>query len=126
VPTAEPAHKITAIAANDEYLFIGRQSGEIMRFTLPHLSMDNRYELKSAPQQLEVNCNSSKLAVIDANGLLTMLDLAGGPGQPVRIQFPSDKGGAREARDPVVWDFKYVHILRAVHSNPLPDLSLQL
>lgn len=87
---------------------MGLQSGEIMRFTLPHLSTDNHYELKCVPQQLEVNCNSSKLAVIDANGLLTILQLGWGSAEPVRIQFPNEKGGAKEAKDPVVWDFKYV------------------
>jgi len=106
VPSNDCSSKITAIAANNEYLFVGRQSGEIVRFTLPHLSADNRYELKSAPQQLEINCNSSKLAVIDANGLLTILELGWEAATPVRIQFPNEKGGPNEAKDPVVWDFK--------------------
>lgn len=97
---------ISAITANDQFLFVARQSGEILRFTLPHMSMDNRYELKSIAQRLEVNCNSSKLAVIDGNGVLVLMDLEAASGTLVRIHFPASDRDTKEARDPTVWDFR--------------------
>ncbi|CAM9871159.1 unnamed protein product, partial [Sphacelaria rigidula] len=36
-----------------------------------------RYTVRSKPQHLALNCNSSLAAVIDASGVLTVLDLEG-------------------------------------------------
>ena len=67
---------ISCITVSETFLVIGRKGGSITRYTLPHLSPENTYNIpKCEPFRLELNCTSSKLALIDVNGIFMIIDL---------------------------------------------------
>jgi WD repeat-containing protein 35 len=70
-PTADA---IAAISASQRYLVVGRESGALHRYTLPHISLDAKYTLRCRPAQLHLNCDSSKLGIIDIGGMLSFFD----------------------------------------------------
>ena len=70
---------ITAITASDRVLMVSRASGTLMRYSLPHLSLDGKYTAKCRPNHLRLNCNSTRLSIIDINGILSCLDLDARP-----------------------------------------------
>lgn len=66
---------VTCVAISDKYLVVGRRGGTLQRYTLPHLSTENQYFVRSEPYRIELNCTSSRLGYIDFNGAFTVLDL---------------------------------------------------
>ena len=71
--TSDP---IATVALSDKILLIGRQSGAINCYTLPHLDLISQYVLKHCPRVMAVNCSSTKMGVIDANGNFSLYDIA--------------------------------------------------
>lgn len=74
-PSNEP---VSAIAASDQFLMIGRITGVVNRYSLPHLSLEGRHLLRCRPQLMSLNCNSTRMSIIDINGVLSFFDLTGG------------------------------------------------
>lgn len=70
--TADP---ICCIASSDKAFIVGRESGMLQRYSLPQVALTNRYSLNCRPYELAINCNTTKLAVIDITGVLTFVDL---------------------------------------------------
>ncbi|KFV77076.1 WD repeat-containing protein 35, partial [Dryobates pubescens] len=66
---------ICAITASDKILLIGRESGTIQRYSLPSVGVVQKYTLNCRAYQLSLNCNSSRVAIIDVSGVLTFFDL---------------------------------------------------
>ncbi|XP_033095064.1 WD repeat-containing protein 35 isoform X7 [Trachypithecus francoisi] len=66
---------ICAITASDKILIVGRESGTIQRYSLPNVGLIQKYSLNCRGYHLSLNCNSSRLAVIDISGVLTFFDL---------------------------------------------------
>ncbi|XP_036607241.1 WD repeat-containing protein 35 isoform X1 [Trichosurus vulpecula] len=66
---------ICAITASDKTLIVGRESGTIQRYSLPNVGLIQKYSLPCRAYQLSLNCNSSRLAIIDISGVLTFFDL---------------------------------------------------
>ncbi|XP_030776542.1 WD repeat-containing protein 35-like isoform X2 [Rhinopithecus roxellana] len=66
---------ICAITASDKILIVGRESGTIQRYSLPNVGLIQKYSVNCRGYQLSLNCNSSRLAVIDISGVLTFFDL---------------------------------------------------
>ncbi|XP_078204572.1 WD repeat-containing protein 35 isoform X6 [Callithrix jacchus] len=66
---------ICAITASDKILIVGRESGTIQRYSLPNVGLIQKYSLNYRAYQLSLNCNSSRLAIIDSSGVLTFFDL---------------------------------------------------
>uniref|UniRef100_A0A8B9CGV6 WD repeat-containing protein 35 n=1 Tax=Anser brachyrhynchus TaxID=132585 RepID=A0A8B9CGV6_9AVES len=66
---------ICAITASDKILLVGRESGTIQRYSLPNVGIVQKYTLNCRPYQLSLNCNSSRVAIIDLSGVLTFFDL---------------------------------------------------
>ncbi|XP_060089548.1 WD repeat-containing protein 35 isoform X2 [Heteronotia binoei] len=66
---------ICAITASDKTLIIARESGTIQRYSLPNVGFIQTYALNCWPYQLSLNCNSSRLAIIDLSGVLMFFDL---------------------------------------------------
>jgi WD repeat-containing protein 35 len=62
------------IASNTKYLLIGRESGTIHRYTLPHISLEGKYVVRCRPQMIGINCNASRMSIIDINSILTFFD----------------------------------------------------
>ncbi|XP_061599596.1 WD repeat-containing protein 35 [Cololabis saira] len=98
---------VCCITATDNTLVVGRESGSVLRYSLPNLALVQKYSLSSRAHHLSLNCNSSRLAIIDIAGVLTLLDLevqttTASAGDPSRF----------ERKD--VWDMKW--------ANDNPDL----
>ncbi|XP_006239947.1 WD repeat-containing protein 35 isoform X1 [Rattus norvegicus] len=66
---------ICAITASDKTLIVGRESGVIQRYSFPNVALIQKYSLDCRACQLSLNCNSSRLAIIDIAGVLTFFDL---------------------------------------------------
>lgn len=77
--TRDVTDRIASIAASDRLLVIGRESGALLRFTLPSICIDAKNLLRCRPQQMAVNCNSTMLSIIDINGILSFFDLDARP-----------------------------------------------
>eukprot|EP01006_Ploeotia_vitrea_P054301 TRINITY_DN67870_c2_g4_i1.p1 TRINITY_DN67870_c2_g4~~TRINITY_DN67870_c2_g4_i1.p1 ORF type:complete len:1236 (-),score=168.86 TRINITY_DN67870_c2_g4_i1:194-3901(-) len=94
---------ICVVCASDKYVFVGRESGTINVYTLPNISLVHKFVLTCRPFMMELNCTSSKMSVIDINGVLSFYKL------PEADQFStSPKPGDRlnfERKD--VWDMKW-------------------
>jgi WD repeat-containing protein 35 len=75
--TDEVRNPITCITISDRYLVVGRKSGTLTRFTLPHLNVENEYTVagNAEPFRIELSCLSTKIGIIDAAGVFTMIDL---------------------------------------------------
>jgi WD repeat-containing protein 35 len=70
--TADP---ITAIAATTKMLLVGRASGGVQRYTLPHLIHETTYALRGRPTHLAVNCDSTVFGVIDWRANASFFDM---------------------------------------------------
>ncbi|XP_063218863.1 WD repeat-containing protein 35 isoform X3 [Bacillus rossius redtenbacheri] len=66
---------ICCMTASDKVLLIGRESGTLQRYSLPQVALTNRYSLFCRPHKLALNCNSTRLAIIDVTGVLNFLDI---------------------------------------------------
>eukprot|EP00472_Partenskyella_glossopodia_P003555 CAMPEP_0197515860 /NCGR_PEP_ID=MMETSP1318-20131121/846_1 /TAXON_ID=552666 /ORGANISM="Partenskyella glossopodia, Strain RCC365" /LENGTH=784 /DNA_ID=CAMNT_0043064331 /DNA_START=21 /DNA_END=2375 /DNA_ORIENTATION=- len=66
---------ICCLAASNDTLMVGRQSGLVMRFSLPHIQRLDRYSVNCRPQKISLNCDSSKMSVIDINGIMTVFSI---------------------------------------------------
>lgn len=72
---------ICAITAQQHMLMVARSSGTVLAFSLPSLSPEGQFLLGCRPQRMQLNCDCSRLAVIDFNGVLrVMAILPSGPG----------------------------------------------
>ena len=69
------ADPVTCITISDKFLVVARKDGSITRFSLPHLAQESKYTVTCEPYRMELNCSSTKLALIDINGVLSVLDL---------------------------------------------------
>ncbi|XP_069742568.1 WD repeat-containing protein 35 isoform X6 [Narcine bancroftii] len=102
---------ICCITASDKTLILGRESGKIQKYSLPNVSLLQKYQLNYRSYQLSLNCNSSRLAIIDISGILTFFDLE------ARIMDSSGQhvvGEELKFERKDVWDMKW--------ANDNPDL----
>lgn len=76
VPPVAPAQDpIACITATEHCFLVARESGVVQRYSLPYLSIETRFAIRCRPQVIAANCDSSKMSVIDINGMLTMYDI---------------------------------------------------
>ncbi|XP_066268365.1 WD repeat-containing protein 35-like isoform X1 [Branchiostoma lanceolatum] len=66
---------ICCITASEKLLVVARESGTLHRYTMPNFALVHKHVLNCRPHQLALNCNSSRLAVVDIAGVLTFFDL---------------------------------------------------
>ncbi|KAG7199655.1 hypothetical protein KM043_014248 [Ampulex compressa] len=66
---------ICCLSATDKVLLIGRESGMIQRYSLPQITLTNRYNTACRLHKIAINCDSSRVSMMDTTGVLTMLDL---------------------------------------------------
>lgn len=92
---------ICAICASETWIMIARASGFILCFTLPHISLEMKYIVNCRPQMLSLNCNSTRLCVIDINGIMTIMEV----GQPGDLSAVRGKMMDFEKKD--TWDMKW-------------------
>ncbi|XP_030756020.1 WD repeat-containing protein 35 isoform X2 [Sitophilus oryzae] len=82
VSTHQTVDPICCLVVTDTCLAIGRESGLIHYYILPHVVLTNRYKIPNRPHKLAINCNSTRLSVIDISGIMTVLDISEGHGRP--------------------------------------------
>lgn len=66
---------ICSIAASAEAFIVGRMSGTVNKYTLPYIQLENKLQLRCRPQQLHMNCDSTRFSIIDINGVLSFYDM---------------------------------------------------
>lgn len=47
----------------------------IIKYTLPHISIEGKYKVRQSLEMLTLNCNSTRLAGIDRDGVMAVYDL---------------------------------------------------
>ncbi|PAA80196.1 hypothetical protein BOX15_Mlig011636g3, partial [Macrostomum lignano] len=67
--------RICAVGVSAKLVVIARESGAVLQFGLPSMALEVRHRLECTPYELQVNCNSTRLAIIDQSGVLTFFDL---------------------------------------------------
>ena len=102
---------ITCAAIDEKFLVIGRRHGKLTRYSLPHLSPENTYDIQAEPYRIEVNCNSNRLAVVDVAGNLSVLDLDArlteGEEKDDRISLGSLYGKRLSIERKDIWDVRW-------------------
>eukprot|EP00747_Dinoflagellata_sp_TGD_P185914 gnl/TRDRNA2_/TRDRNA2_42708_c0_seq1.p1 gnl/TRDRNA2_/TRDRNA2_42708_c0~~gnl/TRDRNA2_/TRDRNA2_42708_c0_seq1.p1 ORF type:complete len:1239 (+),score=279.59 gnl/TRDRNA2_/TRDRNA2_42708_c0_seq1:153-3869(+) len=90
VPPSAPAQDpIACLTATEQCFLVARESGVVQRYSLPHLGLEARFAIRCRPQVLAANCESTRMSVIDINGMLTLYDVAlppGAAGRPADVQ----------------------------------------
>ncbi len=83
---------------------VGRASGTVCRYSLPHLGLEATHTLRCGPQRLALNCSGSRMAVLDGGNVLSMYDFgpAGAAGQAAGLGQHLE---GWERRD--VWDVRW-------------------
>uniref|UniRef100_A0A8B9JMT6 WD repeat-containing protein 35 n=1 Tax=Astyanax mexicanus TaxID=7994 RepID=A0A8B9JMT6_ASTMX len=102
---------ICCITASDKTLIVGRESGVLQKYSLPSITLLQKYSLSYRAYQLSLNCNSSRLAIIDMTGVLTFFD----------IETRGSLGDAEEgasAGDPSKFERKDVWDMKWANDNP--------
>ncbi|XP_070776290.1 WD repeat-containing protein 35 isoform X1 [Enoplosus armatus] len=103
---------ICCITATDKTLIVGRESGTIHRYSLPNVVLIQKHTLNNRAYYLSLNCNSSRLAIIDIAGVLTLLDLE------VRASADDSTGNQASAGDPSKFERKDVWDMKWANDNP--------
>eukprot|EP00049_Salpingoeca_infusionum_P026788 m.27924 g.27924 ORF g.27924 m.27924 type:complete len:1165 (+) comp8999_c0_seq1:165-3659(+) len=70
----EARDEICAMCASDTMLMVARESGLLQQYSLPKAAMDMKHTLGCRPARISLNSNSSRLAVLDIDGILTFFD----------------------------------------------------
>jgi WD repeat-containing protein 35 len=73
--TKECEDVICAIAVTEQLLIVGRESGVLRRFTLPHITEEAKLFWKPLPILISINCDCSRLGLIDITGVLNILEV---------------------------------------------------
>ncbi|VDP84369.1 unnamed protein product [Echinostoma caproni] len=94
----------TAAIGGRRQLFVARSSGQIKQYRLPDLWLEDTLKTTDTkPYRLQVNCDSSLLAVIDESGLLTLHPVKGENGESVAMDRKQLSSFLRKD----VWDVKF-------------------
>jgi WD repeat-containing protein 35 len=80
----------------------------VCRYSLPHLALEAKLQLRCRPARLALNCSGSRMAVLDVANVLTLRDFGavavqGGPARHMAGQGQHVEGWER--RD--VWDVRW-------------------
>ncbi|CAH0562507.1 unnamed protein product [Brassicogethes aeneus] len=86
VSTHTTPDPICCLTCSEKCLAIGRESGLIQYYALPHVVLTNRYKIPTRPHKMSINCNSTRLSVIDMSGVMTLIDISEGLGRPTTAQ----------------------------------------
>lgn len=64
-----------AIAITEQLLIVGRESGALRRFTLPHITEELKLFWKPLPLIIGINSDQTRLGLIDIAGSLNILEI---------------------------------------------------
>ncbi|CAL8099606.1 unnamed protein product [Calicophoron daubneyi] len=102
-----PIDPICAIAISGRrHLFVARVSGRVNRYRLPDLWFeDTIHTIESRPYRIQVNCNATRIAIVDESGILTMH-----PTTNTTNESPTSPDELKQLADFArkdVWDIKF-------------------
>lgn len=127
-PATATQDPIACITATEQCFLVARESGVVQRYSLPHLSLEGRFAIRCRPQVIAANCDSTRMSVIDINGMLTLYDveikpLAAGSALASRQSFV-DKTGQRgdEPQTGQQLDFERKDVWNMRWASDNPDL----
>ena len=66
---------ITALTATESCLIIGLESGTILRYNLPYISVEKKLSWKPMPTIIGMNSNGTRLSLIDSQGTLNIMEI---------------------------------------------------
>jgi WD repeat-containing protein 35 len=73
--TKETEDPICGMAVREHLLIVGRESGVLRRFTLPHITEEAKLFWKPVPTLIGINCDCTRLALVDISGVLNLLEI---------------------------------------------------
>ena len=73
--TKETEDPICGMDVKENLLIIGRESGVLKRFTLPHITEEAKLFWKPLPMIIGINCDCSRLALVDITGILNIMEI---------------------------------------------------
>lgn len=66
---------ICALSMSEKILLVARESGCINEYTVPMMILRTRHRVNGKTLEMGINCNSTRAAIVDSNGVMTLLDL---------------------------------------------------
>eukprot|EP00730_Choanoeca_flexa_P001723 TRINITY_DN10757_c0_g1_i2.p1 TRINITY_DN10757_c0_g1~~TRINITY_DN10757_c0_g1_i2.p1 ORF type:complete len:1157 (+),score=402.04 TRINITY_DN10757_c0_g1_i2:149-3619(+) len=70
----ETRDPICAVCISDRMVMIARTTGTLHQYGLPKVALEMKHVVKSRPDRISLNSNSSRLAILDIDGVLTFFD----------------------------------------------------
>jgi hypothetical protein len=61
--------------SSDSLLLVARQSGQLIQFLLPSLLVDTTYTVPITPTRIAINCNSTRIGIVDKMGAMRLVQL---------------------------------------------------
>ncbi|KAI8616049.1 WD repeat-containing protein 35 [Chytriomyces sp. MP71] len=109
--TSDP---ISCIAASDSILMISRQSGSFLQIAMQSITLETKYTIPIRPQFISLNCNSTRMALLDVAGVLKVLELGkrnagGNTGSYITASSVVEGGKLLEIERKDVWDIEWAH-----------------
>eukprot|EP00003_Mantamonas_plastica_P005395 TRINITY_DN1432_c0_g2_i2.p1 TRINITY_DN1432_c0_g2~~TRINITY_DN1432_c0_g2_i2.p1 ORF type:complete len:683 (-),score=224.60 TRINITY_DN1432_c0_g2_i2:311-2359(-) len=68
---------VDSVTSSDKVILVGRESKTVQRYVIGSMSLDAKFMLKTRPQFLAVNCDSTKMSIIDHNMIFSLFDMEG-------------------------------------------------
>ncbi|KAM7344254.1 intraflagellar transport protein Oseg4 [Cochliomyia hominivorax] len=73
--TENNTDSICSLAISEKILLVARVSGIVNEYSIPNVALRNRHKTGNKIVKMSINCNSTRAALIDLNGVMTLLDL---------------------------------------------------
>jgi WD repeat-containing protein 35 len=70
----ETPDTICCMAMTETTLVVGRESGILQSYTLPRVALESKFTLECRPDSIALNCNATRVSIIDISGLMTLFD----------------------------------------------------
>eukprot|EP01063_Lacrimia_lanifica_P003469 TRINITY_DN1185_c0_g1_i1.p1 TRINITY_DN1185_c0_g1~~TRINITY_DN1185_c0_g1_i1.p1 ORF type:complete len:1246 (+),score=479.60 TRINITY_DN1185_c0_g1_i1:153-3890(+) len=101
--TTSTTDQICVSALSSKLLIVGRETGLVQCYTLSPLKLVHKFHMACRPQRLEINCNATRLAVIDVSSNLSFYQI---PSQD-RWSVQPQMGEAQRFERKDVWDMRW-------------------
>uniref|UniRef100_A0A7S2LS93 Anaphase-promoting complex subunit 4 WD40 domain-containing protein n=1 Tax=Zooxanthella nutricula TaxID=1333877 RepID=A0A7S2LS93_9DINO len=123
VPPVAPAQDpIACITATEQCFLVAKESGVVQRYSLPHVSLETRFALRCRPQVIAGNCDSTRMSVIDINGMLTLYDIEVKPSSGHRLMGGESADAKKDVSTGQQLDFERKDVWNMRWASDNPDL----
>ncbi|KAG0617617.1 hypothetical protein M758_4G002900 [Ceratodon purpureus] len=108
--------KICCMCCSDKFLMVGRESGVLHCYDFLGLRQEGKESLHCRPHAIELNCDSSRLSVIDMSGMLYFYEVQK---QPHEVK---EKQGATVRHTKKISNFERKDVWNIKWADDNPDL----